>query len=63
MQYIISLIIPSLQLSIQISGVAGMLNTDTEGGISGEDSDLMARQNVFGSNTYPRKKGRNFLVR
>jgi Ca2+-transporting ATPase len=45
-----------------ISGVARMLKTDTEKGISGDDSDLTARRNAFGSNTYPRKKGRSFLA-
>nr|AWA44663.1 Calcium-transporting ATPase [Saccharum spontaneum] len=45
-----------------VSGVAHMLKTDTEKGISGDDSDLMARKNAFGSNTYPRKKGRSFLA-
>jgi len=39
-----------------------MLKTDTEKGISGDDSDLMERRNAFSSNTYPHKKGRNFLV-
>ncbi|XP_062226645.1 calcium-transporting ATPase 5, plasma membrane-type-like isoform X2 [Phragmites australis] len=45
-----------------ISGVASMLKTDSEKGVSGDDSDLTARQNAFGSNTYPRKKGRSFLA-
>uniref|UniRef100_A0A0E0KUV2 Cation-transporting P-type ATPase N-terminal domain-containing protein n=1 Tax=Oryza punctata TaxID=4537 RepID=A0A0E0KUV2_ORYPU len=45
-----------------ISGVVRMLNTNTEKGISGDDSDLTARRNAFGSNTYPRKKGRSFLA-
>ncbi|KAL6841111.1 hypothetical protein ACP4OV_029080 [Aristida adscensionis] len=40
-----------------ISGVASMLKTDTEKGINGDASDLMARRNAFGSNTYPHKKG------
>ncbi|XP_047065852.1 calcium-transporting ATPase 5, plasma membrane-type [Lolium rigidum] len=44
-----------------ISGVANMLKTDTEKGTGGDDPDLKARQNAFGSNTYPRKKGRSFL--
>lgn len=39
-----------------------MLKTDTEKGTGGDDPDLKARQNAFGSNTYPRKKGRSFLV-
>jgi hypothetical protein len=62
LQYMISLIVLALQFLVQISGVAPMLNTDTKKGISGDDSDLMARQNAFGSNTYPRKKGRSLLV-
>jgi P-type Ca2+ transporter type 2C len=62
LQHVISLIVSALQLLVQISGVAPMLNTDTEKGISGDDSDLMARQNAFGPNTYPRKKGRSLLV-
>ncbi|KAF0894161.1 hypothetical protein E2562_034893 [Oryza meyeriana var. granulata] len=45
-----------------ISGVAGMLKTDIEKGINGDDLDLTARRNAFGSNTYPRKKGRSFLA-
>ncbi|CAM0902918.1 unnamed protein product [Alopecurus aequalis] len=45
-----------------ISGVANMLKTDTEKGISEDDSDLKARQNAFGSNTYPRKKGKSFVA-
>ncbi|AQK45934.1 calcium-transporting ATPase 5, plasma membrane-type isoform X2 [Zea mays] len=45
-----------------VSGVAHMLKTDTQKGISGDDSDLLARKNAFGSNTYPRKKGRSFLA-
>ncbi|VAH36003.1 unnamed protein product [Triticum turgidum subsp. durum] len=46
----------------QISGLANMLKTDTDKGISGEESDIDARKNAFGSNTYPRKKGRSFLA-
>ncbi|XP_062183925.1 calcium-transporting ATPase 5, plasma membrane-type isoform X2 [Phragmites australis] len=45
-----------------ISGIASMLKTDTEKGISGDNSDLTARQTTFGLNTYPRKKGRSFLA-
>nr|CAB3488184.1 unnamed protein product [Digitaria exilis] len=45
-----------------IPGVANMLKTDKEKGISGDDADLTARRNAFGSNTYPRKKGRSFLA-
>jgi P-type Ca2+ transporter type 2C len=55
-------IVSTLQFPPQVSGVAHMLKTDTQKGISGDDSDLLARKNAFGSNTYPRKKGRSFLV-
>lgn len=39
-----------------------MLKTDIEKGISGDESDVSNRKAAFGSNTYPRKKGKNFLV-
>ncbi|KAJ0266905.1 Calcium-transporting ATPase 8 [Hirschfeldia incana] len=42
-------------------GLADLLKTNTEKGISGDDEDLLNRKNVFGSNTYPRKKGKGFL--
>jgi len=31
-------------------------------GISGDDDDLSKRKNAFGTNTYPRKKGRSLWV-
>ncbi|VAH51313.1 unnamed protein product [Triticum turgidum subsp. durum] len=52
----------ALQQYEGISGLANMLKTDTDKGISGEESDIDARKNAFGSNTYPRKKGRSFLA-
>ena len=39
-----------------------MLNTNPETGISGEDDDVVKRRSTFGSNTYPTKKGKGFLV-
>ncbi|KAJ4792077.1 Calcium-transporting ATPase [Rhynchospora pubera] len=45
-----------------IKGLESMLKTDIEKGISGDESDLSNRRTTFGSNTYPRKKGRSFLV-
>ena len=40
-----------------------MLETNLEKGIQGDAADLTKRRNAFGSNTYPRKKGRSvFLV-
>lgn len=39
-----------------------MLNTNLDRGISGDDNELSSRKNAFGSNTYPVKKGRSFLV-
>ncbi|GKV00338.1 hypothetical protein SLEP1_g13042 [Rubroshorea leprosula] len=43
-----------------LNGLSAMLKTNLDKGINGDDADLMNRRNVFGSNTYPRKKGRSF---
>ncbi|XP_072963487.1 calcium-transporting ATPase 5, plasma membrane-type-like isoform X2 [Typha angustifolia] len=45
-----------------VKGIADKLKTNIDMGISGGDADLLCRRNVFGTNTYPRKKGRSFLV-
>ncbi|KAF9679820.1 hypothetical protein SADUNF_Sadunf06G0054800 [Salix dunnii] len=45
-----------------VKGVAGALKSNTEKGIYGDDADLLKRKNVFGSNTYPQKKGRSFWM-
>ncbi|KAF5748646.1 Autoinhibited Ca(2+)-ATPase 10 isoform 1 [Tripterygium wilfordii] len=45
-----------------VKGLSDMLKTDINKGISGDDTDLQKRKIVFGSNTYPRKKGKNFLT-
>ncbi|KAI8544814.1 hypothetical protein RHMOL_Rhmol08G0324200 [Rhododendron molle] len=42
-------------------GVADLLKTNLDTGITGDDSELANRRNAFGSNTYPVKKGRTFL--
>ncbi|CAL5333405.1 unnamed protein product [Camellia sinensis] len=43
-----------------VKGLADVLKTNVEKGIDGDDVDLLKRTNAFGSNTYPRKKGRSF---
>lgn len=43
-----------------VEGLANALKTNVEKGICGDDADLLKRKNAFGSNTYPRKKGRGF---
>ncbi|XP_071724578.1 calcium-transporting ATPase 8, plasma membrane-type-like [Rutidosis leptorrhynchoides] len=43
-----------------VKGLSDLLKTDTEKGIQGDDADMAKRKEVFGSNTYPRKKGRSF---
>lgn len=43
-----------------VNGLSGMLKTNLENGVNGDDDDLLKRKNAFGSNTYPRKKGRSF---
>ncbi|XP_022716352.1 calcium-transporting ATPase 9, plasma membrane-type-like isoform X2 [Durio zibethinus] len=43
-----------------VKGLSGLLRTNLEIGINGDEADLLKRRNAFGSNTYPRKKGRSF---
>ncbi|XP_043719455.1 calcium-transporting ATPase 10, plasma membrane-type-like isoform X2 [Telopea speciosissima] len=45
-----------------IRGLSDLLKTNLEKGINGDDNDLLSRKNAFGSNTYPRKKGRSFWM-
>lgn len=47
----------------QVKGLADWLKTSPDKGIHGDEADLLHRKNVYGSNTYPRKKGRSFWVR
>ncbi|GLT63018.1 hypothetical protein SLA2020_356130 [Shorea laevis] len=50
----------SLQQYGGVKGLSGLLRTNLETGINGDDTDLLKRRNAFGSNTYPQKKGRSF---
>lgn len=43
-------------------GVAKALKVDPQEGIPGDDADVKARQEIFGSNTYPEKAAKGFLV-
>ncbi|KAI4335340.1 hypothetical protein L6164_013994 [Bauhinia variegata] len=45
-----------------VKGLSDCLKTNLEKGIHGDDEDLVKRRNAFGSNSYPRKKGRNFWM-
>lgn len=51
----------SLQQYGGVKGLSNLLKTNTDKGILGDETDLLKRRNTFGSNTYPRKKGRSFL--
>ncbi|XP_022149628.1 calcium-transporting ATPase 9, plasma membrane-type isoform X2 [Momordica charantia] len=51
----------SLQQYGGVKGLSNLLKTNIEKGILGDETDLLKRTNAFGSNTYPRKKGRSFL--
>ncbi|KAG2310759.1 hypothetical protein Bca4012_025269 [Brassica carinata] len=42
-------------------GLSDLLKTNIEKGINGDDDDLLKRKTIYGSNTYPRKKGKGFL--
>ncbi|XP_031096089.1 calcium-transporting ATPase 9, plasma membrane-type-like [Ipomoea triloba] len=45
-----------------VVGVAEKLKSNLEKGVHGDEADLLERKNRYGSNTYPRKKGRNFWM-
>ncbi|XP_024029814.1 calcium-transporting ATPase 9, plasma membrane-type isoform X1 [Morus notabilis] len=53
--------ISALQQYGGVKGLSAMLKTNLEKGVVGDENDLFKRRNAFGSNTYPRKKGRSFL--
>ncbi|XP_071700936.1 calcium-transporting ATPase 10, plasma membrane-type-like [Rutidosis leptorrhynchoides] len=50
----------ALQKFDGVNGLAEKLKTNPDKGIHEDESDILDRKNVFGSNTYPRKKGRSF---
>ncbi|KAL2321465.1 hypothetical protein Fmac_025844 [Flemingia macrophylla] len=52
--------ISALQEYGGISGLSNLIKSNPAKGISGDDADLLRRKNAFGTNTYPRKKGRSF---
>ncbi|XP_031251206.1 calcium-transporting ATPase 8, plasma membrane-type-like [Pistacia vera] len=54
--------ISALQQCGGVKGLSDLLKTNLEKGINGDDADLLKRKNVFGSNTYPQKKGRSFWM-
>ncbi|OAY83326.1 Calcium-transporting ATPase 8, plasma membrane-type [Ananas comosus] len=45
-----------------VKGLAKMLKSNVDRGTSEDDMELMQRREAFGANTYPRKKGRSFLL-
>ncbi|KAH9605010.1 hypothetical protein KSS87_003339 [Heliosperma pusillum] len=51
----------ALQQLGEATGLAKKLKSNADKGIPGNDEDVLERKNVFGSNTYPRKKGRSFF--
>ncbi|KAG9160379.1 hypothetical protein Leryth_008775 [Lithospermum erythrorhizon] len=52
--------VSTLQYYGGVKGVSDKLKSNVDKGISGDEGDVLKRKNVFGSNTYPQKKGRNF---
>nr|KYP52553.1 Calcium-transporting ATPase 10, plasma membrane-type [Cajanus cajan] len=54
--------ISALQEKGGVVGLSHLLKTNLEEGIQGDDDDLIKRRNAFGSNNYPRKSGRSFLM-
>ncbi|KAJ1405873.1 P-type ATPase [Sesbania bispinosa] len=43
-----------------VKGLSDLLKSNMDKGISGDDVDVSKRKNAFGTNTYPRKKGKSF---
>ncbi|KAL2617768.1 hypothetical protein AAZV13_08G206500 [Glycine max] len=52
--------ISALQQYGGIRGLSNLIKSNPDKGVSGDDADLLKRKNAFGTNTYPRKKGRSF---
>ncbi|KAG6725804.1 hypothetical protein I3843_02G038800 [Carya illinoinensis] len=53
--------ISALQHYGGVKGLSELLKTNLDKGINGDETELLKRRSSFGSNTYPRKKGRSFL--
>ncbi|CAI0442211.1 unnamed protein product [Linum tenue] len=53
--------VEALQQYGGVRGLERMLKTNLETGVSPDEADMLNRKNVFGANTYPRRKGRSFL--
>ncbi|PKA52886.1 Calcium-transporting ATPase 9, plasma membrane-type [Apostasia shenzhenica] len=45
-----------------VKGLSNLLMTNLDKGLTADETELSRRRNEFGPNTYPQKKGRNFLV-
>ncbi|MED6216132.1 Calcium-transporting ATPase 9, plasma membrane-type [Stylosanthes scabra] len=45
-----------------VKGLSNLIRSNLDKGISGDDADLLRRKNAYGTNTYPRKKGRSFWM-
>ncbi|XP_078151095.1 calcium-transporting ATPase 5, plasma membrane-type-like isoform X1 [Carex rostrata] len=52
----------SLQELGGINGLSKLLKSNAERGISADATELERRKELFGSNTYPRKKGKNYFL-
>ncbi|CAN6999936.1 unnamed protein product [Brassica rapa subsp. trilocularis] len=52
----------SLQQHGGVKGVAEKLKTNMEQGIQEDEKEVTDRKNAFGSNTYPKKKGKSFYM-
>ncbi|XP_028790899.1 calcium-transporting ATPase 9, plasma membrane-type-like [Neltuma alba] len=54
--------IAALQENGGVKGLSDLLKSDLEKGINGSDDDILKRRVTFGTNTYPKKKGRSFWM-
>ncbi|XP_057737717.1 calcium-transporting ATPase 8, plasma membrane-type-like isoform X3 [Arachis stenosperma] len=52
----------ALELYGGVVGISNLLNTSLAKGIHGDEADLLRRRRAFGSNNYPRRRRKGFLI-
>ena len=50
-------------MSSQVSGLSDLLKSNLDRGVSSNEDELLQRRDIFGANTYPRKKRKSIWVR
>ena len=50
-------------MSSQVSGLSDLLKSNLDRGVSSNEDELLQRRDIFGANTYPRRKRKSIWVR